>query len=118
MPAMRPLYHPSLEEITVQGILHALLDPVRVRIVMELMGSESTLNCTAFLHIHNAPLPKSTLSKHMEVLRAAGLIYSERRGVELRNRLRLHDMMPKFEPLVAAILQAYKLEIEAKLAVS
>nr|GEU59330.1 hypothetical protein [Tanacetum cinerariifolium] len=26
---MRPLYHPSDEEITVQGILHALADPVR-----------------------------------------------------------------------------------------
>jgi DNA-binding transcriptional ArsR family regulator len=76
------------------------------------------VNCTAFLHINNAPLPKSTLSKHMEVLREAGLIYSERRGVELHNRLRLHDMMPKFESLIAAILEAYKLEIEAKQAVS
>jgi DNA-binding transcriptional ArsR family regulator len=111
---MRPLYHPSLEEITVQGIMHALSDPVRVRIVMELLGTESTLNCTAFLHIHNAPLPKSTLSKHVEILREAGLIQSERRGVELHNRLRLHDVVPKFESLVGAILQAYKLEIEAK----
>jgi DNA-binding transcriptional ArsR family regulator len=114
---MRPLYHPSLEEITVQGILHALADPVRARLMMELHSTESTLNCTAFLHLHNAPLPKSTLSKHVEILRAAGLIHSERRGVELHNRVRL-DVIPKFGQLTGAILEAYKLEIEAKQAVS
>ena len=37
---MRPLYHPSVDEITVQGILYALSDPVRVRILMELAGAE------------------------------------------------------------------------------
>ena len=29
---MRPLYHPSLKDITVQGILYALSDPVRVAV--------------------------------------------------------------------------------------
>lgn len=110
---MRPLYHPSVEDITVQGIMHALADPVRARILMELVSTESTLNCTDFLHIHNAPLPKSTLSKHMAVLREAGLIHSERRGVELHNRIRL-DVSPKFGHLTGAILEAYKRELEAK----
>lgn len=111
---MRPLYHPTVEEITVQGILHALADPVRARILMELVSTESSLNCTAFLHLHPVPLPKSTLSKHMSILREAGLIQSERRGVELHNRVRLHDAIPKFGRLVDAILDAYKLEMEAK----
>jgi DNA-binding transcriptional ArsR family regulator len=111
---MRPLYHPAAADITVQGILHALSDPVRIRIVMELLTSESTLNCTDFLHIYNAPLPKSTLSKHMGILREAGLIYSERRGVELHNRFRLHRDWPAVEELVGAILLAYKREVEAK----
>jgi DNA-binding transcriptional ArsR family regulator len=71
---MRPLYHPAAADITVQGILHALSDPVRIRIMMELLTSESTLNCTDFLHIYNAPLPKSTLSKHIGILREAGLL--------------------------------------------
>lgn len=111
---MRPLYHPPVDEITVQGILHALADPVRVRILMELLSTDSSLNCTTFLHLHPAPLPKSTLSKHMSVLREAGLIQSERRGVELHNRVRLHDTIVKFGRLVDAILNAYKLEMEAK----
>ena len=43
---MRPLYHPSLEEITVQGILYALSDPVRVRIYAELAQADSAMNCS------------------------------------------------------------------------
>lgn len=110
---MRPLYHPALEEITVQGIIHALADPVRVRIYMELLSSDSTLNCTAFLNIYNTPLPKSTLSQHFAVLREAGLIHSERKGVAMLNQVRM-DLTPKFGSMIGAILEAYKLEMLAK----
>nr|GEX01773.1 hypothetical protein [Tanacetum cinerariifolium] len=110
---MRPLYHPPVEEITVQGIMHALADPVRVRILMELISSDSTNNCTSFTNIYLTPLPKSTLSKHFAVLREAGLISSERKGVELRNQMRSNDLVPKFGRLLDAILEAYKQEIEA-----
>jgi hypothetical protein len=40
---MRPLYHPLMAEVTVQGILHALSDPVRARIFMELAASEGRI---------------------------------------------------------------------------
>jgi hypothetical protein len=33
---MRPLFHPSVDNITVEGILHALSDPVRVHIFAEI----------------------------------------------------------------------------------
>jgi len=94
--------------------MHALSDPVRVRIFMELISSDETLNCTAFVNINNTPLPKSTLSKHFEVLREAGLIYSERRGVALHNSVRAKDYVPKFGRLLDAILEAYRLEMEAR----
>lgn len=110
---MRPLYHPAVEEITVQGILHALADPVRARILMELISSDSTLNCTAFLNIYNTPLPKSTLSQHFTILRESGLVYSERKGVAMHNRVR-NDIMPIFGDLVGAILEAYRQEIQTK----
>ena len=42
---MRPLYHPALNEITVQGILYALSDPVRVRIYVELAQADCAMNC-------------------------------------------------------------------------
>jgi hypothetical protein len=37
---MKLLYHPSLSDITVEGILYALSDPVRVHIYAEIAQSE------------------------------------------------------------------------------
>jgi DNA-binding transcriptional ArsR family regulator len=107
---MRPLVHPSLDEITVQGILYALSDPARVRIFLELARAECPKNCSTFLHAGGAPLPKSTLSQHFKILREAGLIRSERRGVELRSHTRCAELAKKFGGLVTAIVEAYERE--------
>lgn len=104
---MRPLYHPSLEEITVQGILYALSDPVRVRIYAELAQADKAMNCSAFLPNGKLTLPKSTLSQHFKILREAGLVRSERQGVELKNSTRCQELKKKFGPMVTGILQAY-----------
>ena len=105
---MRPLYHPPLEEITVQGILHALSDPVRVQIYARLARAECATNCSTFLNVNDTPLPKSTLSQHFKILREAGLIRSERKGVELQNHTRCAELNKKFGPMLQAILEAYK----------
>src|SRR6266481_7120207 len=107
---MRPLYHPSLKEITVQGILYALSDPARVRIYAELAQADSAMNCSAFLFNGKLKLPKSTLSQHFKILREAGLIRSERQGIELKNSTRCQELKKKFGPMVVAILQAYENE--------
>jgi DNA-binding transcriptional ArsR family regulator len=110
---MRPLYHPALKEITVQGILYALSDPVRVRIYAELAQADSAMNCTAFMSNGNLKLPKSTLSQHFKILREAGLISSERKGVELKNSTRCQELKKKFGPMVVTILHAYENEANA-----
>src|SRR5579862_5275544 len=107
---MRPLYHPSLKDITVQGILYALSDPVRVRIYAELARADCAMNCSAFFPNGKVTLPKSTLSQHFRILREAGLIRSERHGVELKNSTRCAELKEKFGPMVAGILQAYENE--------
>jgi DNA-binding transcriptional ArsR family regulator len=104
---MRPLYHPPVEDITVEGILYALSDPTRVQIVLQLMQVGCAQNCSAFLNIEKEPLPKSTLSQHFRVLREAGLIRSERKGVELQNSLRCDDTRERFGDLIRSILDAY-----------
>lgn len=111
---MRPLYHPSLKEITVQGILYALSDPVRARIFVQLMQEQCSLNCSAFLTNGDVKLPKSTLSQHFKVLREAGLIRSERKGVELINSSRCDELKKKFGPMLTGILKAYQAEATAK----
>ncbi len=109
---MRLLYHPSLKETTVQGLLYALSDPVRVRIYAELAQADCAMNCSAFLSNGNSKLPKSTLSQHFKTLREAGLIRSERQGVELKNSTRCQELKKRFGPMLLAILKAY--EDEAK----
>src|SRR5262245_1876934 len=104
---MRPLHHPNLKEITVEGVLHALSDPLRARIYARLAASDSAQICSAFLNVKEAPLPKSTLSHQFRILREAGLIRSEKRGVELHNRTRCEELKTKFGPLIELVLKAY-----------
>jgi DNA-binding transcriptional ArsR family regulator len=109
---MRLLYHPSVDEITVQGILYALSDPLRMRIFMELARAECPQSCSTFLNVSKSktPLPKSTLSQHFKILREAGLIRSERIGVELRNRTRCAELKKKFGRMITGIVETYENE--------
>lgn len=75
---MRPLIHPSLDDITVEAILHALSDPVRVAIYANIVNSDCAQTCSTFLQVNEKAIPKSTLSQHFKALREAGLIRSER----------------------------------------
>jgi len=104
---MRTLYHPNIEEITVEGILHAFSDPVRIEIYANLASSECAKNCSTFLNIQNQVLPKSTLSLHFRILREAGLIRSERKGVELINSTRCDELKERFGAMILAIVEAY-----------
>jgi len=61
---MKPVYHPAVSDITVEGILYALSDPVRVQIYAEIESSECPQTCSTFLKLGNRTLPKSTLSQH------------------------------------------------------
>ncbi len=104
---MKPLYHPSLGDITVEGIIHALSDPVRVRIYAEIARSDCAKICSNFLEHENRTVPKSTLSQHFKILREAGLIRSERKGVELHNTSRCEELKGRFGEMVGAIIDAY-----------
>jgi len=83
---MRPLFHPSIEEITVEGILHALSDPVRVAIYADIV------------------------SQHFRELREAGLIRGERRGVEVHNTSRCTELEQRFPGLIRAIVNAHAIQ--------
>lgn len=107
---MRPLTHPSIDDITVEGILHALSDPVRVAIYVELAGSGCAQTCSNFLKVSDRDIPKSTLSQHFRALREAGLIRSERRGVEMHNTSRCPEIEQRFPGLIGAIINAHSVQ--------
>ena len=107
---VRPLFHPSPDVITVEGILHALSDPVRVAIFADIVAQECSHNCSMFLSVNDKAIPKSTLSQHFRVLREAGLIRGERRGVEMYNISRCAEIEKRFPGLLRAIVNAHTIQ--------
>ncbi len=90
-----------------EGVLHALSDPVRAAIFGEIAASASPKTCSTFLTVKDRDIPKSTLSQHFKVLREAGLIRSERQGVEMHNLSRCKEIDARFPGLIAAIVAAH-----------
>ena len=111
---MRPLFHPSIEDVTVEAILHALSDPVRVAIFADIARSNCSQTCSDFLHVSEKAIPKSTLSLHFKALREAGLIRGERHGVEMRNTSRCSEIDQRFPGLIPAIVNAHKVQLASQ----
>src|SRR3954469_15202524 len=107
---MKPLFHPSIEDVPVEAVLHALSDPIRVAIFAEIAASQCSATCSAFQNIIDRPIPKSTLSQHFKVLREAGLIRAERKGVEMHNTSRCAEVEARFPGLISSIVNAYTLQ--------
>jgi DNA-binding transcriptional ArsR family regulator len=104
---MRPLFHPAIEDVQPEAILHALSDPNRAAIFANIMRAGCVQACSALSALGDRVIPKSSLSNHFKVLREAGLIRSERHGVEMRNHSRWAEVDARFPGLLAAIINAY-----------
>ncbi len=96
-----PLVPASPEALDLSTILHALSDPVRLRIVCQLSnGGERT--CGSL----DVPVSKSTSSHHFRVLREAGVIAQRADGKCRYNRLRADELEQRFPGLLDAVLRA------------
>lgn len=104
---MRQFVHPAAEDISLEGVLHALSDPTRLSILSALTRCDAGLSCSAAAP---AEQPKSTLSHHYRILRESGLIRQERRGAEVVNRPRCADLEARFPGLVRTVLSAWTRE--------
>ena len=111
---MRPLVHPAMDDVTVEGILYALSDPVRVSIYADIVGSACSQNCSNYLRVSEKAIPKSTLSQHFKALREAGLIRGERIGVEMHNTSRCAEIEKRFPGLIAAIVNAHSVQLAGR----
>ncbi len=95
------LAHPNADQIELAAVLHALSDPMRLRIVAALAhGDERT--CKSF----ELPVVKSTCTHHFRVLREAGVIHQRLEGTTRLNSLRRADLDERFPGLVDAVLRA------------
>ena len=108
---MRPLVHPEIPDIPLEMILHALADPVRVAIFADIVKQDCSQTCSSFLTVRQKMIPKSTLSHHFRILREAGLIHCERRGVEMHNTSRCVEVDARYPGLLAAIANAHNIQM-------
>ena len=108
---MRPLFHPAIEDVRPEAILHALSDPSRAAIFAKIMKAGCVEACSAVSALGDRTIPRSSLSNHFKVLREAGLIRSERHGVEVRNVSRWTEVEKRFPGLLAGIINAYASEV-------
>ncbi|MYW79999.1 helix-turn-helix transcriptional regulator [Streptomyces sp. M54] len=97
----RRIAHPRPEEIRLEAVLHALADPVRLRIARELANGHEDMACIAF----DLPVSKSTSTHHFKVLREAGVIRQHYDGTSRMSRLREDDLEALFPGLLAAVLE-------------
>ncbi|MEB3268509.1 MAG: metalloregulator ArsR/SmtB family transcription factor [Leptolyngbya sp.] len=102
---MRPIYHPDPKDLTLEGVLYALGDPVRLEIVRRL-ATEGELPCVAIA----VPVAKSTLSHHFKILREAGVLTCRKQGTQHMNSLRRADLDGRFPGLLDAVLKAAELD--------
>ncbi|WP_411102630.1 ArsR/SmtB family transcription factor [Streptomyces sp. cmx-4-9] len=104
--AARTLAHPDPAEIRLEGVLHALGDPLRLSIVRDLAASGPELGCSAF----DLPVTKSTTTHHFRVLRESGVVRQTYRGTTKFNALRRADLESLFPGLLDAVLRADRAE--------
>ncbi|MEU7636258.1 MULTISPECIES: ArsR/SmtB family transcription factor [unclassified Streptomyces] len=102
----RSLPHPDREEIRLAQVLHALADPMRLRIVCALAAAEGELNCADI----ELPVSKSTCTHHFRVLREHGVIQQIYRGTAKMNGLRRADLDALFPGLIDGVLRAAGLQ--------
>jgi DNA-binding transcriptional ArsR family regulator len=101
VPESRP--HPRLDEIELTAVMHALSDPVRLRIVAELAAEpDGERACGSFA----LPVTKSTCTHHFKVLREAGVIRTRVVGTTRLNSLRRDDLDARFPGLIDAVLRS------------
>ncbi|MEU1038555.1 ArsR/SmtB family transcription factor [Streptomyces sp. NPDC005551] len=98
----RDLPHPANEEIRLESVLHALSDPMRLRVVRELAADGGELSCSRF----DLPVTKSTTTHHFRVLRESGVIRQVYRGTAKMNELRQDDLDVLFPGLLDSVLAA------------
>ncbi|MBW8815672.1 MAG: helix-turn-helix transcriptional regulator [Caulobacterales bacterium] len=96
---MSRITHPPRDALELTRVLHALSDPVRLEVVRSL-AENGEQTCAAL----DGDRPKSTMSHHFKVLRAAGIVETRGERTSHLNRLRAEDLEARFPGLLQAVL--------------
>jgi DNA-binding transcriptional ArsR family regulator len=96
-----PLPEPAVDELSLETVLGALSDPLRLFIVRKLLLERERFDhpCGWF----GIDRPKSSLTHHFKALRAAGVIRQRQYGLERRSHVRADDLEARFPGLLALV---------------
>lgn len=94
--------HPEVADITLQGVLDALADPVRRSIFLQLASISEGIACGTF----DISVTRSTGTHHFRVLRRAGIIRQHYVGTLKVNTLRRTELDSLFPGLLDALAEA------------
>ncbi|MNT73971.1 Helix-turn-helix domain protein [compost metagenome] len=94
---METLSHPKINSISLEQVLKALGDPVRLSIVKQLLKvPNEELACGTF----DYTVTKATFSHHLKILRDAGVIRTREEGTRRMTSLRSEDLRKRFPGLI------------------
>lgn len=98
---------PDIANITLQGVLEALADPVRRSIVRQLANGGEDVACGSF----DITVTRSTGTHHFKVLRQTGVIRQYYVGTVKMNTLRADDLEALFPGLLVTLINAANREV-------
>jgi DNA-binding transcriptional ArsR family regulator len=100
-PVAEALPHPKRDELELARVLHAISDPVRLKIVSSIAsGGECSMGEI------EVPVTKSTCTHHFKVLREAGVLNQRQVGTARLNTLRRQDLDARFPGLLETVLRS------------
>ncbi|WP_433554014.1 ArsR/SmtB family transcription factor [Micromonospora zamorensis] len=102
---MTEVIEPAIETVTIDVVLSALADPVRLTLVRALDAAGDWTCGSDVLKDSRFTIGKSTLSHHIKVLRDAGLIRTRVDGIRRLVTLRYDDVEQRFPGLLTMLRQ-------------
>ena len=97
---MKTYSHPAMSHFSLHALMQALSDPCRVAIVRELLQANGRALACNEVRLN---ISKATRSHHFEVLRAAGIIFTEMDGTKCMTSLRRRELNQRFPGLLKLI---------------
>jgi len=91
-----------MDQVELTDIMYALSDPTRLEIVGRLAKAGRKMTCGEL----DLNRPKSSMSHHFKILRAAGLVETLIEGTEHMNSLRVEEIEQKFPGILQSVLRA------------
>lgn len=94
--------HPAMDDVSLSEVMHALSDPCRIAVVQDLLEAKGRpLACNEV----RLDVSKATRSHHFEVLRGAGIIFTEVNGTKCMTSLRRRELNKRFPGLLKLVAE-------------